>query len=569
MKIPYLTDLGRPRASSETGADHLILSIVTAWLLIVGIAVFCTTIHGIVNHYSPIPFSDQWDGYLGFVHQLRLGHRSAWWEQHNEHRLVLARILFWIDAYIFGGRNIFLLIAGMSIQFFTLLLFVKQAQKGRTPVPRLAIVGIALSFLFSWIQQENFVWGFQSQFLMVYLFALCAFATFGLGIADTRPRWHGTYGASALAVLATLSMGNGIFVFAILCFQSLIMRRPWRELAVLLVSGGIVATIYFHGFQRLDQGFPSVEPHTALRLIPHFFLVFMGSAAFAAERDITVGTIFGLLSLAAMTYLAVSLYVQRAITPYRGFLIAGYALVVMSAIAATLGRYPMGIGQATVSRYDTPMLISLTCLILLGLDTIKNIKWRGIALLGAAILATWIASFQRIASIDTPELFQRNLAVLSMKIGLHRPDLTASIYPPQGWPYISQEAKYAEDVHFGPYASGWLHDAGHVRFSPSQVDNSVCRGYFDDLKHDPAGTIATGWVVTKHQRTDPVLILLVDNKDQTVGYGVSGMPRPDVKHALRTSVNAGWTSFALADTEPVAAYAYTNATFCKMTRNPD
>jgi hypothetical protein len=147
-------------------------------------------------------------------------------------------------------------------------------------------------------------------------------------------------------------------------------------------------------------------------------------------------------------------------------------------------------------------------------------------------------------------------------------DLTASIYPPQGWPYISTEAKYAKDTHFGPYASGWLHDAGQIKFSSSQADNSLCGGYFDELKRDPAGMVATGWVVTKHQRTDPALILLVDDKDQAVGYGVSGIPRPDVKRVLRTSVNAGWTSFALSDTEPVAAYAYVNTAFCKMTRNP-
>ena len=49
---------------------------------------------GGVRRYSPIPFGDMWNGTLGFFVRIQDGDYSAWWAQHNEHRIVLARILF-------------------------------------------------------------------------------------------------------------------------------------------------------------------------------------------------------------------------------------------------------------------------------------------------------------------------------------------------------------------------------------------------------------------------------------------------------------------------------------------
>ncbi|MDR0274804.1 MAG: hypothetical protein LBI48_05610, partial [Burkholderiaceae bacterium] len=45
---------------------------------------------GVWRHYSAIPLWDMWDAYLGFY--TRSGQSwSAWWEQHNEHRLIVSR----------------------------------------------------------------------------------------------------------------------------------------------------------------------------------------------------------------------------------------------------------------------------------------------------------------------------------------------------------------------------------------------------------------------------------------------------------------------------------------------
>lgn len=538
------------------------VAVATAWLAIVGLTILASTIYGVVHFYSPVPFSDQWGGYLGFIHKLQLGQTSAWWEQHMEHRIVFSRVLFWIDANLFGGDNAFLLAIGLILQMATAALFVWQARKSRTPVPTLAVIGITSAFLFSWVQQENFTWGFQSQFLSVYLFSFAAFAAFSGNVGDRSAPWAGQAVAALLAILATLSMGNGVFGFAILFFQSVILRRSWREAVVPLVIGGIVATIYFTGYHKPGLDAPHLPLSSAIERIPLFFVVFMGCVGFAKGYSFFGAIFCGFVSLAIATYFTVMLYVKRSITPYRSFLIAGYAFVVLSGIAASLGRYPMGLAQAVVSRYDTPMYLSWVCLILLALDVCSRARW--LILIAAALLATWIAPYQQGVNGSTQGLFDRDIAVLTMKIGVDRPETTGAIYPPAGRGQLLEYARYAADTKFGPYASGWLHDAGVVKFSSAQVDNTLCSGYFDTIEKDSNGPVATGWVSTKRNRSAPVLILLVDSADRTVGYGISGSSRPDVKRLMGARGDTGWKAFAARDSAPTAAYAYETGRFCKI-----
>ena len=60
--------------------------------------------------YSPIPYWDMWGGYLDFFLRVNNGDYGVWWSQHNEHRIILSRLLFWLDLKWFGGVSIFLIV---------------------------------------------------------------------------------------------------------------------------------------------------------------------------------------------------------------------------------------------------------------------------------------------------------------------------------------------------------------------------------------------------------------------------------------------------------------------------
>jgi hypothetical protein len=74
-------------------------------VLYIGLAVF-----GGIQHYSPVPHWDMWDGYLAFYAKALSGDWSVWWAQHNEHRILIARLFFWMDLAWFHGTGLFLII---------------------------------------------------------------------------------------------------------------------------------------------------------------------------------------------------------------------------------------------------------------------------------------------------------------------------------------------------------------------------------------------------------------------------------------------------------------------------
>ena len=73
-----------------------------------GSSVLLSVIGGVLN-YTPVPMMDMWVS-LPFFERLQTGDWRVWWEQHNENRIVLSRVLFWLDISLFKGRGIFLII---------------------------------------------------------------------------------------------------------------------------------------------------------------------------------------------------------------------------------------------------------------------------------------------------------------------------------------------------------------------------------------------------------------------------------------------------------------------------
>ncbi len=76
---------------------------------------------GCARAYTPIPMWDMWDGTVGFLNQLGDGNDSVWWGQFNEHRIVLSRVLFWIDARCFGSKLVFLFVTNYLLVLGSLL----------------------------------------------------------------------------------------------------------------------------------------------------------------------------------------------------------------------------------------------------------------------------------------------------------------------------------------------------------------------------------------------------------------------------------------------------------------
>ena len=129
---------------------------------------------GLFIEYSPIPYYDMWDAYVGLYAQLEAYGLEAFIKQHNEHRIIISRILFFIDITYFCGLSYFLF--AVQYLFFAMSVYIFwMFTAGMQSSDRTWITLTATCMLFFWSQFENFTWAFQSQFVLAQAIPLAAF----------------------------------------------------------------------------------------------------------------------------------------------------------------------------------------------------------------------------------------------------------------------------------------------------------------------------------------------------------------------------------------------------------
>ncbi|CAG9213105.1 membrane hypothetical protein [Paraburkholderia sabiae] len=548
-------------ASESSISSRWLLKSVAIWALFVGIGVFGLTLYGVVRFYSPVPWWDEWDGYIGFYRNLTMGFWGGWWIPHMEHRLLLPRALFWLDIRVFGGMHYFLFFIEQAMLAAIAALVWREYARGRRVVAPVGwLIGYPLALIFSWVQSEVLKWGFEVQVIAAYLFAVAAAAQFSR--LDGNRSAH-LYSALFLATVAEVSMGNGMVAFVMLGIQGMIMRRPLRELLTVALWGGVAIAVYFFGYESPHIPHPPMSLLSKLRSFLEFFLVFLGNPlAFLAGDRFVVCFVAGFISLSTATAATLQLFRTRQISSYRGFLIAVYGFVVLSALAATTGRGYGGAGAAVASRYTTGPLLAWVALVFLLMDVTTRESRRLLLAAAATLFSTVLAVSQTHVVDDASYLEQWKLAVLAHKVGLDRPELDALLFPGDAHDHFVSLADFAADQQVALYGKGWLRDAGAVHYSANARDDNWCHGWFDAISDDSAGFVAKGWVVAKTGQRD-LLIVLANESGTTIGYGLSGQERDDVTKVMgRSAKHAGWTGFLRPTDGNVLAYAYRDQQFC-------
>jgi hypothetical protein len=78
--------------------------------LMVGFSFLALACLGIFNNYTPVPFWDMWERVVFFGSRVADNDLSAFLEPHNNHRIFLSNLLFYIDQIVFGGGYQFLFV---------------------------------------------------------------------------------------------------------------------------------------------------------------------------------------------------------------------------------------------------------------------------------------------------------------------------------------------------------------------------------------------------------------------------------------------------------------------------
>src|SRR5439155_20980358 len=153
------------------------------------------------------------------------------------------RLLFFIDVWLFKGNNLFLVTVNVLIQFLHLLLLWHLIAQARlSGYARWAAAIAAGLLLLSAANIENFIWAFQTPFVLVF-FAASA-ACVAVMRSSLAPRMAWLVLAIIMGFVATFSLANGVLVWPVLVFLTVIGGLGWRTTTVVTVAAIIISGLF-------------------------------------------------------------------------------------------------------------------------------------------------------------------------------------------------------------------------------------------------------------------------------------------------------------------------------------
>lgn len=557
------------------------LTIAAASLTIVLLALV-----GGVLHYSPIPFWDMWDGSLSFYMDLQGGNREALVRPHNEHRIILSRLLFLLDFELFGGKSAFLITVNYLLVFtmaglFWNILYNLHADKISRPASMVFSVFIT-ALLFFWTQHENFTWGFQSQFLLSPLLMLASLMALS--------RDQGTNSNRTVFIIACLmgvlncgTMANGLLTLPALFVAGWLLRLPVLKLAIIATLAVAMFALYFSGpVMSASEGSPSQLIGNLPKILVYWFC-YLGSPLY---EPLGGGLIAGAMAGAAGMAL-VGLYALTAIHGLAGkdhdrtkivlFVFIGFIL--HTGILTAIGRVDLGLPSAVSSRYTTPALLawaSLLCLYSpLILRQFENKSPHRIAALSmTAALTLGMLSYQTAAlKVDRERAFAQRIAMLALELGINDRLFISSVYPaPERALAI---ARRASDRNLSSFGIAPFRDLG-IRMGQTSVATSqtgLCQGRIEDataLEEAPGFLRIRGWILEDSARPNTELITFQNDRSLISGFALTGAPRAEftAPAASRPADSADFLGYIRAEERLPTVTAFLGSGKCTLAWPP-
>jgi hypothetical protein len=577
---PPLAGAGARAARSRAAAETVLVGalwLCAAWTLI-------STLQAVWASRFPLPFGDQWD-FLEPPASL-----GDWFAQHNEHRIAVPRIVFALDRILVRGDNRVLLATALLVQLAHVVLLWRVL--GQSPGVRrrtkAILAGLTLASLFSLLQWENLLWGFQISFVGVFFLATVACFTLARG-AERERVGAGSAGpwvlaTCGLASIAAYTLANGLLVGFLVAALAYWLRLPRRWLCVLGGTALALAVAYLWDFQLVRDHSDPREAMLAPGAVAMYTAAYLGApvgrvvgrslgafglAGEALRVPVAVGA--GAVGLSA---LAAVLSVLRAdpARVVRGteiVLPCMVAFVAASALVTALGRHGFPVEQALSSRYATGALLYWVCLgsLVWLLGERRGAAWwdglRWIALAAAVAIAAGLAGLQFAVAEELRNRFlwlqEAKLAVVS-----DIPDDKAlrRLYPEPRT--VRERVVQLRAQRQAVFAKAWPFWLGTPLRTQLQLEAPErCLGHFD--RADPVsgpegGARVAGWAWDVNASRVPARIVLVDAQGMVAGFAEPGYRRLDVPHVHRAvGSRAGWFGYVRSTgRDPVTAYAITS-----------
>jgi hypothetical protein len=511
-------------------------------------------IFGAFQNYSFALFRDMWDGYLGFYNILSSGDLNAWWAQHNEHRIVLSKALFWIDITYFNGDFIFLLICNYIFAALSLLLFWlclnETLEKNQNIYTRNIIFCLITIFTFSWAQQENFIRGFQTQFFLAQLIPLAAFYFLHLAKAHeildaSASRMTG--GGNGLFFLACLcgilsigTMANGILTLPLMLLLAFFLRlNIWRLLTLAFLSLSLIALYFYHYSSIGDHGSLSdALLHHPIDLFFYILVYFGGPIYTITGKGSTVAAgIIGLFFVASFALFLYNFYKSKSRNSLQFSLLIFILYLGASALGTACGRLPFGIQSAAIGRYATPVLMAWSVLIILYAKNIALDLEEKKSKFLTAILLIFIAffglQFKTLRQKDK-KIFEQKVAMLAAELAIEDKEQISFIHPSAS--SVLEIAATSKEKNISAFGNPLIKDVSKLIGTPEVVDNeNKFLGNIDKI------TVISGEhsfvAIEGNSQSSAKIIHIVDKNNIIVGYALSNQDKGFKGYLLANKIN--------------------------------
>jgi len=531
--------------------------------LAAGVYILLSTVRMIVECWTAVPFWDQWDNLILaldelYWHTARLDLPHWLFHQHNEHRIAVPRLIFAIDRFLFATTNRFNFFCSIAIQFGLALLMISIAirRPGQRVVEKLWIAGVVLALLFSAMQWENLLWGFQVQFLGVNLAALATFATLGVG----RPSAARLTVVIGIESIAVYTLSSGVLVPALAIPLALWRGWPRRYVVVLIVAAVALLVSYLYGYQTPVFSDDPMRAIWQVREVATYVLDEIGNPfglTFAEAHfgdPLAWARLFGTIGVVAVAAFTVDMLRRREYSGPVPILIAAALFGLGMMLLTALGR--MKFGLALSSRYSSLVLMFWASLIVIATLRLglHGARLRVPAMVVILPFLLGLAHYQpSFAAYGRTWTLPRLEATTALLANVDDPEALNGVYPGPTVP--RDRTPLLRERHLSIFAeewSGWLGTplADHTHFS----DPARCRGAIDQVTavgmSDPKGWRASGWAQDGERRAIPERVVIADADGVVVGYAFTGFPKAD------GADGGGWRGhFAMAPEVSIKAYA--------------
>lgn len=509
------------------------------------------------NSYNPVPFWDMWGSYLNAHEITNSNGVELLLSQHNEHRIILSRILFWIDFKIFEGSVAPLIIlnfifAGLAaLVFYTITSHCLPDKEYRHT--RFSLNCLSLSLCFVWMQHENFTWGFQSQFFAAQLLPLASLFTLYLS-QNPKPNSKIFIIACTLGVASAGTMANGVIALPLMTLFSLAMRSSHRRTMTLAILSSVIITAYFYNFHT-----PGNHSSLTKSLIQHpietlhYTLVYIGSPIYYITGQHGAPLIAGITVLAGAIHLSYKSLENKRSDPLVILLLVYILYIGGSAVGTAGGRLIFGIDQALSSRYTTPAIMAWIALLIAYSRQFKQHCNKH--LLPQLISLILIASLlpQQITALEKTHNDVHESLVAALAIELKIRDIKQIRFVAPTVDYAFQHADTPIQKNYSIFNDLRIRDTKEeigAQAPKALLKAPICNGYLDSITTidgDSNYRAVRGWIYNKSTKSVPSVVKIIDQNGIIIGRALTGGVRPDVQSIIsRHATYSGFNGYILS-----------------------